>query len=89
MPGNNWHGNYARRMTALVLETYGDRCHLCGQRGATTADHITPSSKGGNDDLDNLRPAHKSCNSRRGNLTIAEYRAKYGEIEALNPSRSW
>ncbi|MBM7052226.1 HNH endonuclease signature motif containing protein [Rothia sp. ZJ1223] len=35
-----------------------------------TADHVIPRSKGGTDDLSNLRPAHHRCNSARGNKDI-------------------
>lgn len=31
-----------------------------------------PTSDGGSDDFENLRLAHKSCNSRRGTKTIEE-----------------
>lgn len=57
-------------MTALVLATYGNVCHLkfpgC-TRVATTKDHIVPHSLGGEDVLENYRPACRSCNSSRGN----------------------
>lgn len=33
-------------------------CHLCGHPGADAADHVVPLSRGGADDLSNLRPAH-------------------------------
>ena len=32
-----------------------------------TVDHVIPISKGGTDDLDNLKPAHWICNVKRGN----------------------
>lgn len=32
-----------------------------------TADHIVPKSSGGTDDLENLQPACKNCNSAKGN----------------------
>ncbi|WP_268746906.1 HNH endonuclease [Tomitella biformata] len=55
-------------------------CHLCGKPGATTADHVQPRSLGGGDGLDNLRPAHKACNSSRGNRPA---------VSAAPPSRDW
>lgn len=52
------------------------RCKLCGDpvrldvhhnhREAPTLDHITPRLHGGDDEEDNLRLAHRHCNSRRG-----------------------
>jgi len=46
----------------------GTVCWICSKAGATTADH-TPiaRSHGGGDSMENLRPAHKGCNSARGN----------------------
>lgn len=32
-----------------------------------TVDHVIPVSLGGGNNLKNLRPAHASCNERRGN----------------------
>jgi 5-methylcytosine-specific restriction endonuclease McrA len=43
-------------------------CWICGQPGSDddpiTADHTVPRAQGGADSP--LRPAHRSCNSRRG-----------------------
>ena len=41
-------------------------CWLCGRPGADTVDHVIPRALGGPDTLDNLRAAHRVCNSRRG-----------------------
>lgn len=72
-------------MTALVLATYGTVCHLCLRGGATTRDHIIPKSKGGPDSVENCRPAHHRCNSRRQDrpLTaalLAEFRPNIRDI---------
>jgi len=60
-------------MTRLVLSTYGAECHLrlkgC-TRIATTKDHLVPYSHGGEDVLENYRPACKHCNSKRQNKVI-------------------
>src|SRR5690606_32327033 len=72
-----WGGRHAQTLVALTLATYGTRCRLCLQPGATTADHVVPRSRGGDNSLDNLRPAHSLCNSRRGDRTIAWFRARY------------
>ena len=54
-------------------------CQICGERVDRHADplsdwypsldHIVPRSHGGTDDADNLRTAHRWCNSVRGDLT--------------------
>lgn len=45
-------------------------CWLCGREPVTldplTADHVVPRALGGPNALSNLRPAHRSCNGRRG-----------------------
>ena len=81
-----------RRRVAECLATYGTVCHLChslncptlycGQhRAASTADHILPASRGGNDDLSNLRPAHECCNKKRGNRSLFWWRQRYPEFQ--------
>lgn len=71
-------GRASQRMTALVLETYGRECWLklpgC-TRVATTKDHVTPFSHGGEDALENYRPACRSCNSKRQNRVRPGYGA--------------
>ena len=63
------------------------RCGICGIRfgqythpylGKLTVDHIIPKFLGGNNHEENLQPAHKLCNSRRGHVLLEEFR------EALN-----
>ncbi|MFI7281708.1 HNH endonuclease [Micromonospora chersina] len=54
-----------RRNRALLLAP-GPTCALC-RRAATTADHVVPLSRGGTNDLSNLRPACGPCNYSRGN----------------------
>ncbi|MEU8086323.1 HNH endonuclease signature motif containing protein [Micromonospora sp. NPDC049101] len=58
---------YVRNRRTVLADS--DKCWLCGRYGANTADHVTPLSRGGTNDLSNLRPAHKACNSGRGNRT--------------------
>ena len=69
-----WSGRRVQQLTAAVLELYGTTCHLCDRPGADTADHLEPRSQGGTDELENLRPAHRSCNSTRGTRTVDEAR---------------
>ena len=54
-----------KRNRAIVLSD-APNCAICGRPGADTADHIIPLDAGGDHSLDNLRPAHGTCNSRLG-----------------------
>lgn len=47
-----------RRRRGRVLAMHGGVCHICGLPGATEVDHVIPTSRGGTDAWENLRPAH-------------------------------
>lgn len=60
-------------------------CHWCQRNPATTADHLIEVDAGGERDLDQLVPACRPCNSRRG----AQYRnAKNGVGRYKTPNRN-
>jgi 5-methylcytosine-specific restriction endonuclease McrA len=65
-----WAGRRVARLRALVIRLYGPTCWLCGQAieagQAWHVDHVVPRKAGGSDDVRNLRPAHASCNLKRG-----------------------
>lgn len=73
--GRRWGGRRTQALRRLVLAAYGARCHLCGDAIdlalrkpdplSLSIDHVVPRSRGGSDDLSNLRPAHLGCNSAR------------------------
>lgn len=53
----------------IAYRKYDGNCGICGQHVPllrASFDHIVPLSKGGPHKLDNLQPAHFSCNSRKG-----------------------
>jgi 5-methylcytosine-specific restriction endonuclease McrA len=73
---------YDRR---AVFERDEGTCWLCHEpidwalsgwdRWGFTIDHVVPISKGGIDTFENVKSAHRSCNSRRGNrVTIVKRR---------------
>ncbi|HMC70985.1 MAG TPA: HNH endonuclease signature motif containing protein [Mycobacteriales bacterium] len=55
---------------AVVLAKHGMICHLCGDGIASLDDlhfdHVIPLARGGTHTYDNLRPAHATCNLRKG-----------------------
>ena len=79
-----------RRLRAACLQLHGDVCHLCGQPGADTADHLIPRSAGGLNQLENLRPAHATCNSKRQDMSLSEWFRRYPlATTGAAPSRRW
>jgi 5-methylcytosine-specific restriction endonuclease McrA len=86
-----WAGRKVAALTALVLSTYGTVCHLCGQPGATSADHLVPRSKGGDHSIANMRPSHLGCNIARGDMDLTEWRRRHPPPTrpALPPSKEW
>ena len=48
------------------LAEYGGECVYCGGT-ADTRDHVIPLSRGGTNSIDNIVPACRSCNARKGN----------------------
>lgn len=71
-----------RRARARCLAPRRIWCHLCGREIdksltwphalCATADHLDPVAPGG-DNLGPLAPAHKTCNERRGTLSLSDW----------------
>lgn len=63
----------------LIASGQYPRCPWCNEPiyniNDFTWDHITPKSEGGDDDISNLQPMHKSCNNEKKENTI--YTASY------------
>lgn len=73
-------GNHVFYTVNEVIETYGTHCHLCGLPVDMTApratwkkgweyglqiDHVIRLADGGDDTLENVRPAHGLCNMKK------------------------
>lgn len=66
---------------ADVIEKYGTTCYLCGHPvdpnlcngspWAFTIEHVIPLGPGP-DSLENVRPAHRHCNSRKSNRLLSD-----------------
>ncbi len=59
----------AHRLRDDVVARDGSACGICGgvvAEDELSIDHIIPVAVGGTDGLDNLRVAHRFCNSRKG-----------------------
>lgn len=79
-------GEKLQKLRQRVFATYGDICWLCGGGEADTIDHVIPLSDGGDDHIDNLRPAH----GRKSASCVGNYSRKRpsftGEIPKVKQS---
>lgn len=57
---------------------FGHRCAYCCKRVRLTLDHIVPVSKNGTNDLSNLLPACRSCNSKKKDRPLEVFLAALG-----------
>lgn len=64
------------RLKRRIIRRDGGICHLCGNPGADTADHLIPWAFGGTDAPSNLKAAHIDCNRKRGPRPIEVARAE-------------
>lgn len=59
---------------AAIFERDSYKCQKCGSNHNLHIDHITPLSKGGSNDVDNLQTLCGRCNSQKGNRNSNDYR---------------
>ncbi len=60
-----------------VYAKFDGHCAYCGRRielEEMQIDHIHPKYLGGNNEMDNLNPACRMCNFRKGTLTLKKFR---------------
>lgn len=60
-----------------VFEKYNGRCAYCGVGINATQfhiDHIQPKCFGGTDELDNLNPSCRDCNTYKSNWSLESFR---------------
>lgn len=75
-------GTHSEEDWVSILEEFSYRCVKCGcvPNGRPTKDHILPLCMGGSDELSNLQPLCRECNSskRFTEECWIEYRRQYG-----------
>ncbi|MDH5159833.1 HNH endonuclease signature motif containing protein [Heyndrickxia oleronia] len=54
--------SYTAEQWEFCKRYFNYRCAYCGKYGKLTQDHVKPLSKGGNNTVDNIVPACRSCN---------------------------
>lgn len=66
-------GSHTLQEWRELCARYNHRCLCCGQDRPLTRDHVIPVDCGGTDDITNIQPLCRPCNSAKGNRTI-DYR---------------
>lgn len=76
--GHGWTCFYCR----TALRDYGDNEHP----NSPAIEHRVPLSRGGSDEMSNLRLACKACNTKKGTKTDVEYTGMPELAQRLTPS---
>lgn len=71
-------GHTAAEWFAVVALCDG-RCVYCGEP-ATTQDHVIPLSRGGDDGIENVVPACRSCNSSKKDKLPSEWSDRFEAV---------
>ena len=63
---------------AEVLRLHGRVCHICSteinhQKHQLAFDHVIPLSRGGEHNMNNIKPAHLRCNAKKRNKLMSEF----------------
>jgi len=83
-PRKRLSGEKLQKLRKQVFTYYGEQCWLCGGDGADTIDHIIPVADGGDDSLDNLRPAH----GRKSKICTGNFSRKRTQEWDVSPTPS-
>ena len=73
----------------IVAKNSSNICAICGKpifsyREDFSVDHIIPLSRGGTNDISNLRATHKFCNTLKDNMTDEEMYSTVSDIVCYN-----
>lgn len=67
-----------------ILKKYNYKCAYCGtefdENILPEKDHIIPISKGGNNTKENIVPACRSCNAKKGSKILLERKVRNNGI---------
>jgi len=82
-----WSAKQRLMRVKKIKRRDGSKCWLCGERfnanSEVTIDHAIPKSRGGTNELHNLRLAHGDCNRKRGCITRTPPKALQVRLASL------
>lgn len=78
-------GGFAAGDLDRLRVVFGTACLRCRSVASLTVDHVVPLALGGSNNPDNLQPLCRSCNSKKGARSCADYRTA-AQMESLRTS---
>lgn len=66
-------GSHTHAEWLALCDAYGNRCLRCGEEKPLTRDHVVPVARGGGNEISNIQPLCRSCNSAKG-VSTTDYR---------------
>ena len=72
-------GHFTAKEFEDLCATYENRCAYCHEELPLGPDHKVPLSKGGSNSIENIVPACKFCNSKKGTATYDEFLQRSGQ----------
>jgi len=69
-------GSYTTAEWIELVQRWNWTCAYCGERDALEPDHRIPLARGGSNSIENILPACRHCNQRKGLLTEEEFRTR-------------
>lgn len=73
-------GSHTLEQRQAKFAGFGNACVYCGTTERLTIDHMIPLSRGGTDDIENIVPACRSCNSKKHDKTAEEFLEDTGRL---------
>lgn len=69
-------GEHTAEEFLALCEKYGNVCLCCKEEKPLTIDHVVPLILGGTNDIENIQPLCRSCNSKK-HIKIVDYRLEF------------
>lgn len=66
-------GSHTADEWQALCALFGNACVCCGATARLVVDHVLPVSRGGSDDISNVQPLCKPCNSKK-HVQVIDYR---------------
>ena len=81
---NSDNGNLITRLKWIkILDAFDNACCYCGSKDFLTIEHLTPLSKGGDNQVGNIAPACMKCNRKKWHTPLEEFTPNANRIRRI------